>query len=157
MMGVATVLPNRIKTPGTPRENIAYNGKVPAKSRGGSLESTGTVDPDIQESDVQESDVLPSQDHRPRWSPAMLQKAERANDRLSFAEILLYFTDEVQRYLIRHSEAMDRTFPNFTGYLQYRMIHSPFFAKRWKSLWRQRVRWANKPSLRAKAYISLTP
>ena len=83
----------------------------------------------------------------------MLQMAEKGNDRAKFAHILRHHIDELQRYLVRHPLAVERAFPRFNEYLNYRKTHSPFFAHRWDCLfWRQRLRWKNKPSLLQKIY-----
>ena len=86
------------------------------------------------------------------WSRASLVQAERKNDHQTFARICLHQLDEVQRFLIRHPEGFERAFPNFHKYVRYRQEHSPYFDHKWKSLWKQRARWCNKPSLRMEKY-----
>lgn len=58
-------------------------------------------------------------------------RAEREDNRNVFARFCLRHLDEVQRFLIRHPEHMQRAFPNFCRYVQYRQEHSPYFAHRW--------------------------
>lgn len=86
------------------------------------------------------------------WSKGRLHEAEHRDDHQVFAECCLYHLDELQRFLIRHPLDFQREFSKLFAYVQYRKSRSPFFSHRWDSLWRQRKRWANKPSLRMKKY-----
>ena len=89
---------------------------------------------------------------RRRWSKPYFLSAEQRNDREEFSRICIHHLDQVQRFLLRHPEAFERAFPNFHAYVDYRRSCSPYFSHRWESLWRQRVRWANKPTLRMEKY-----
>ena len=86
------------------------------------------------------------------WSSQYFRTSERNNNREEFSRICIHHLDQVQRFLIRHPEAFERAFPNFHKYVGHRKSCSPYFSHRWESLWRQRVRWAHKPSVRMEKY-----
>ena len=88
----------------------------------------------------------------PTWCRRPLTSAEARHDKSMFDKLVTRHVDELQRFLIRHPESVDRVFPRFYKFLHNRLTRDPSFNHRWTSLYRQRLRWWNKPSKRKQKY-----
>ena len=69
-----------------------------------------------------------------------------------FRWLVKHYTDEIQSYLLRSPEAMERALPRFSAFLYKEREKDEKFGKRWDSLWSQHRQWDHKASKRRTHY-----